>query len=141
MATLKVQVVTPDRTYFEGDASKLIVPAWDGEMGILPGHAPLIARLGHGGLRVTPEPAGKVVSLAVYGGFLKVQDDDVIVLAAGVGEGKALERAVVAAGLEKAKEKVEVTRPPRATEAAHEEALEAFRRARANVAAGKLAGV
>ena len=135
MAALKCKVVTPDKTYFEGDAKKIVVPAWDGELGVLPGHAPLIARLGHGPLRVAPAE-GAAVTLAVFGGFLKVQDDDVIVLAGGVAEPKDVEPATARKALEAAEQKLEATRPPKATQGVHDEALEAYRRARACVAAG-----
>ena len=135
---LKIQVVTPDKTHFEGEATKLVVPAWDGELGILPKHAPLIARLGHGPLRVTA-PSGQHVTLAVYGGFLKVQDDDVIVLAAGVGEGKELDAANVETRYADAKKKVDASRPPKSTPGQFEETLEAYRRAKANREASKQA--
>jgi F-type H+-transporting ATPase subunit epsilon len=79
---VRVQVVTPDASFFDGQARTAVLPAWDGELGILPGHAPLISRLGHGVARVTPE-AGAEVRIAVYGGFVKVQGDLVTVLAGG----------------------------------------------------------
>jgi F-type H+-transporting ATPase subunit epsilon len=79
---MRVQVVTPDASFFDGPAKSAVLPAWDGELGILPGHAPLIARLGHGVARVEPE-AGDAVRIAVYGGFVKIQDDVVTVLAGG----------------------------------------------------------
>jgi F-type H+-transporting ATPase subunit epsilon len=128
---LRLKVVTPDRTYYEGDAEAVVVPAWDGEMGILTGHAPLIARLGHGPLRVTPAGGGAPVVLAVFSGFLKVQEDDVVVLAQGAAEGAEIDAEKAKAALDAAREKVEATRPPRATEGAHGEALEQWHRARA----------
>ena len=49
---LKVVVISPERTILYGIADSVIAPAWDGEVGILRGHAPLMALLGSGDLRV-----------------------------------------------------------------------------------------
>lgn len=83
---MRVQIVTPDASFFDGEAASVVLPAWDGEMGILPGHAPLIARLGHGVARVQPAGGGDPVRIAVYGGFVKVQNDLVTVLAGGAAK-------------------------------------------------------
>lgn len=83
---MRVAVVTPDASFFDGEASAVVVPAWDGELGILPGHAPLIARLGHGVARVEAAQGQPKVRIAVYGGFVKVQDDLVTVLAGGAAK-------------------------------------------------------
>ncbi|MFG1691811.1 F0F1 ATP synthase subunit epsilon, partial [Gemmatimonadota bacterium] len=48
--TLSVQVISPETTVFEGSAASMVAPAWDGKVGILPGHAPLITLLGAGEL-------------------------------------------------------------------------------------------
>jgi F-type H+-transporting ATPase subunit epsilon len=82
---VRVVVVTPDASFFDGQARSAVLPGWDGEIGFLPGHAPLIAKLGHGVARVTPE-TGDPVRIAVYGGFVKVQDDVVTVLAGGAAK-------------------------------------------------------
>ena len=50
---LKVAVISPEQTLFEGDADMVVAPAWDGELGILRGHAPMLALLGEGNLRIT----------------------------------------------------------------------------------------
>ena len=78
---MKVTLVTPDNSYFDGPAERATLVAWDGEVGILPGHAPLINRLGHGIARI--HDGTKEHRFAVFGGFLKVQDDLVTVLAGG----------------------------------------------------------
>jgi F-type H+-transporting ATPase subunit epsilon len=77
-AGLRVVVMSPERTIFEGEAESVIAPAWDGQMGILRGHAPLMALLGTGALRV--RQAGQVEQFHVEGGFLQVVDDVVTVL-------------------------------------------------------------
>ncbi|GJM43720.1 MAG: ATP synthase epsilon chain [Gemmatimonadota bacterium] len=78
MATLHCTVVTPERAIFEADADKITVPAWDGEIGILPRHARLLAKLGVGVLRITFQ--GKTEEMLVDGGFVQVADDKVTVL-------------------------------------------------------------
>ena len=78
---MRVSLVTPDASFYDGEATKVVLPAWDGELGILPHHAPLIARLGYGVTRV--HDGKQDHHFAVYGGFLKVQDDVVTILAGG----------------------------------------------------------
>ena len=97
--TLHVTVVSPARQLYDGEARFVTAPAWDrlggkslyggeddskdrltvGQLGILPRHAPLVAALGSGLLRIGLE-GGQVASYAVSGGFLKVGDDKVTVL-------------------------------------------------------------
>jgi F-type H+-transporting ATPase subunit epsilon len=75
---LRVSVISPERTIFEGAADSVVAPAWDGELGILRGHAPLMALLGAGNLRITR--GGTTEHFYVAGGFLQVIDDRVTVL-------------------------------------------------------------
>ena len=75
---LRVSVITPEATVYEGNADQVIAPAWNGSLGILRGHAPLMALLGKGDLRVTR--AGRTERFHVQGGFLQVVDDVVTVL-------------------------------------------------------------
>ena len=77
-AALRVVVISPEATVFEGEAESVIAPAWDGELGILRGHAPLMALLGDGDLRI--RHAGGTERFHVSGGFLQVVDDVVTVL-------------------------------------------------------------
>ena len=80
---LRVVVISPERTVFEGDAESVVAPAWDGELGILRGHAPLMALLGSGDLRVTS--GGRTERFHVEGGFLQVVNDVVTVLSERAG--------------------------------------------------------
>lgn len=82
---LKVAVISPDRTVHEGEADMVVAPAWDGELGILRGHAPMLVLLGEGRLRVKDGGAEK--SFSVSGGFLQVADDVVTVLSEEASEG------------------------------------------------------
>lgn len=75
---LSVALITAQSTVFEGEADMVVVPAWDGELGILSGHAPMMALLGTGELRITR--AGTERRFLVSGGFLQVADNVVSVL-------------------------------------------------------------
>ena len=79
MASLDVRVVSPSKIVFEGQASSLVAPAWDGHLGILPGHAPMLALLGVGKLEVD-RPGGGSDTFYVAGGVLKVERDRVTLL-------------------------------------------------------------
>jgi F-type H+-transporting ATPase subunit epsilon len=76
---LDVHVVTPEAEVWTGEADFLVATAIDGEIGILPGHAPLLAALDVG--RLSIETGGGKEDAAVDGGFLHVKDDRVDVLA------------------------------------------------------------
>ena len=75
---LTVSVVSPERVLFEGEADSVVAPAFDGEVGILQKHAPMVALLGRGELRVTT--GGAVKRFTVEGGFVQVADDQVRVV-------------------------------------------------------------
>jgi F-type H+-transporting ATPase subunit epsilon len=75
---LSVALITPEATLYEGEADMVVLPAWDGELGILRGHAPMMALLGEGTLRVTRD--GGEERFFVSGGFMQVADDAVRVL-------------------------------------------------------------
>ena len=75
---LRVSVISPERTLFEGEADMVVVPAWDGELGVLRGHAPLLALLGEGSMRISGATGEHRFHIA--GGFLQVANDVVTVL-------------------------------------------------------------
>jgi F-type H+-transporting ATPase subunit epsilon len=79
MKTLKVSVVTPDGPVFEGEASMVSAKAQSGELGILPGHIPLVAPLTISAVRL--QQSGNTQMVAVSGGFIEVRPDQVTVLA------------------------------------------------------------
>lgn len=81
---LKVAVISPDRTVFDGTADMVVAPAWDGSLGILKGHAPLLALLGKGEVRVTD--GSEESRFQVEGGFLQVADDAVTLLSEHASE-------------------------------------------------------
>lgn len=75
---LRVAVISPERTLYDGEATQVIAPAFDGEVGILTGHAPMMTLLGRGTLRVDRE--GTEQQFTVAGGFLQVVDNQVRVV-------------------------------------------------------------
>ena len=76
---LRVSVVSPDRTVFEGEATSVVAPGWDGRFGIRSRHAPMITLLGAGPLAVDLDGGGSQ-GFWVAGGVLKVEADVVTVL-------------------------------------------------------------
>lgn len=71
---LHVSVISPEASLFEGDATSVVAPAFDGGVGILTGHAPMMTLLGKGELRVDN---GVVHRFAIESGFLQVVDNQV----------------------------------------------------------------
>lgn len=76
---MRVTLLSAERSYFEGEATALVAPAYDGLVGILPHHAPFLTLLGGGTLTVTQ--GTQVHQFTVDGGFLQVSDDVVRVVA------------------------------------------------------------
>jgi F-type H+-transporting ATPase subunit epsilon len=72
---LTVSVISPEAVLFEGTTDSVVAPAFDGEVGILTGHAPMMTLLGRGDLRL-----GTGGRFHVEGGFLQVVDDQVRVV-------------------------------------------------------------
>ncbi|HET8784664.1 MAG TPA: F0F1 ATP synthase subunit epsilon [Candidatus Limnocylindrales bacterium] len=76
---LQLEIVTPERQVFSDIVDSVQVPGSEGELGVLPHHAPLVSTLGVGELRFRKD--GNEESFAIVGGFLQVRPDRVVVLA------------------------------------------------------------
>jgi len=76
---MHVTVISPERGVFDGAADAVVAPAFDGQVGILPGHAPFMTLLGKGVLTVQVGGGGNRFEVA--GGFLQVVGDAVRVVA------------------------------------------------------------
>jgi len=76
---LNVEMVSADRTLWSGEALSVGAPAADGDLGVLPGHQPVLALLRPGKIRVRPLE-GEVVVQEVSGGFLSVDHDTITVV-------------------------------------------------------------
>ena len=77
--TIRCEIVSQDRTVFQGDVDIVVLPGAAGEMGILPHHAPVLAILKYGVIKIRHE--GKEDLFAVAGGVAEVQPDIVTILA------------------------------------------------------------
>ncbi len=77
---MRLEIITPDKELFKGEAKLVSVPGVDGGMGFLDNHAPLITVLKAGDVKVTL-PDGNVESFAVKGGVVEVMKNTVLVLA------------------------------------------------------------
>lgn len=76
---LLLEIVTPERRVYQGEVDSVQVPGIDGELGILPHHAPLLSLLGDGELRI--RRGGEEESIAIFGGFVQVRPDKVVIMA------------------------------------------------------------
>jgi F-type H+-transporting ATPase subunit epsilon len=99
--TIKLDIVTAEQLVYSDDVDIVVAPGIDGELAVLPRHAPLMTMLQPGELRV--RKGGEEVLMAITGGFLEVRPDRVTVLA------DAAERAedIDAARAEEAKRRAE----------------------------------
>ncbi len=79
MSTIRLEIVTAEKAIFSDDVDIVVAPGSEGEMAILPHHAPLMTTLMPGELRV--RKGAEDISLFISGGFLEVRPDRVIVLA------------------------------------------------------------
>ncbi|USG65405.1 F0F1 ATP synthase subunit epsilon [Brevibacillus ruminantium] len=80
MSKMTVEVVTPERVIFSGEANLVIARGVQGELGIMPNHMPLVTPLKIAPVRIKTE-GGKEVVMAVSGGFMEVRGDKVTILA------------------------------------------------------------
>ncbi|WP_043930044.1 F0F1 ATP synthase subunit epsilon [Bacillus sp. EB01] len=89
MRTIKVSVVTPDGPVYESDVEMVSTKAQSGELGVLPGHIPMVAPLEIGAVRMKKD--GKTEFVAVSGGFLEVRPDQVTILAQAAEQSSAID--------------------------------------------------
>ena len=76
---IQLEIVTPERLVYDEEVDSVNVPGIEGELGILPHHAPLVSTLGYGELRI--RKGGAEESFAIVGGFVQVRPDKVVVMA------------------------------------------------------------
>jgi F-type H+-transporting ATPase subunit epsilon len=101
---LQVVVVTPEKTLLDKTVDFVALPLYDGELGVLPGRAPLIGRLGYGELRTKLEET--VERYYVDGGFAQVRDNVVTVLTNRALTTDAIDPTAAAHELEQARGKL-----------------------------------
>jgi F-type H+-transporting ATPase subunit epsilon len=130
--TLQCVVVTPEKTLFDETVDFVSLPLYDGELGVLPGRAPLIGRLGYGELRTK---VGETIHrYYVDGGFAQIRDNIVTVLTNRALVATAIDPAAVRRELDQAQEKRAVSDQDFADK------TRAVARTRAMIRVGKLKG-
>lgn len=100
--SLTLEIVTPEARVFSDHVDTVVIPTVDGEIGILPGHIPLLTQVQDGELRVTKD--GRVQHLAVGGGFVQVEGDRVSVLAEHAMREEAIDEEAVQKAVARAQE-------------------------------------
>ncbi|AZY50541.1 F0F1 ATP synthase subunit epsilon [Bordetella avium] len=103
MATLHVDVVSAEEAIFSGEAKFVVLPGESGELGILPGHTPLISRIRPGTVKIVRADEGEE-NIFVAGGILEVQPGSVTVLSDTAIRAADLDEARALAAREKAEE-------------------------------------
>jgi F-type H+-transporting ATPase subunit epsilon len=102
MAELDCEIVTPEGRVFSGTAEMVVVPGVEGELGVLPRHAPIVSRLKVGEVRIRTE--GTVWhSFAINEGYFKMQRDRALVLVEGAVAADAIDVDVARADEEDAR--------------------------------------
>jgi len=76
---LQLEIVTPERQAYSDEVDAVVCPGIDGELGVLPHHAPLLSLLGVGELRI--RKGGEEEYFAIAGGFVQVRPDKVVIMA------------------------------------------------------------
>jgi F-type H+-transporting ATPase subunit epsilon len=104
MSSLKLDIVTAERVVYSEDVDAVIAPGIEGQLGILPHHAPLMTTLQAGELRL--RRGGEEDSLAISGGFLEVRPDRVIVLADTAERAEEIDMARAEAAKKRAEQRL-----------------------------------
>jgi F-type H+-transporting ATPase subunit epsilon len=102
MATLRLEIVTPDIRAFSDDVEMVVIPGVEGEMGVLPMHVPLITQIHAGELSV--QQNGKMQYLAVGEGFVEITQDGVNVLTDMAIQEQAIDEGAAEAAVKRAEE-------------------------------------
>ncbi|MCX7824923.1 MAG: ATP synthase F1 subunit epsilon [Verrucomicrobiae bacterium] len=100
--TLKLQVITPEALVFSDDVSMVVLPGTAGEMGVLPGHEPLMTTIEAGDLVITK--GGEEMDLAVGAGFAQITGDHVCVLTDMAIEADKIDEAAAEAARKRAEQ-------------------------------------
>jgi F-type H+-transporting ATPase subunit epsilon len=104
MSSLRIDIVTAERVVYSEDVDAIIAPGVEGQLGILPHHAPLMTTLQAGELRL--KRGGDEDSLAISGGFLEVRPDRVIILADTAERAEEIDTARAEAAKQRAEQRL-----------------------------------
>ena len=127
MAPMRLEIVTAERVVYSEDVNVLVAPGIDGELGILPRHAPLLTVLKPGEIRVVRD--GEESYIAVSGGFLEVMGNKVTILADTAEHASEIDIQRSEEALERARGRVAAS----ASDADLERALASMRRSQARL--------
>lgn len=101
---LTLEIVTPEARVYSDTIDNVVIPTVEGEVGILPGHIPLLTQVEHGELRVMKN--GQALLLAVSGGFAEVEGDNVHILAEHAITEEKIDESAVEAAMKRAEEQL-----------------------------------
>jgi F-type H+-transporting ATPase subunit epsilon len=107
---LTVKIIAPDKVVWDGTADEVILPSATGELGILSNHAPLVSALGIGVLQVKSK--GQTTKLAVMGGFVEVENNEITILANGAASAEHINEQETREQLARAQKMLESTQDP-----------------------------
>ena len=105
---LTLEIVTPEAKVYSDTIDSVVIPTVEGEIGVLPGHIPLVTQVEHGELRVTKGAASAL--LAVSGGFAQIDGDRVRVLAEHAITEEKIDEQAVEAALKRAEEQLKAAK-------------------------------
>jgi len=107
--TLLVEVVSPDANLYKGEATSVIVTTKLGELGIYPLHIPMVAELAPGEMRIKhgENNLGDMEIFSIYGGYMSVAEDHMLVLADNAIEVTQTDPAKIEVDIENAKNRLE----------------------------------
>jgi F-type H+-transporting ATPase subunit epsilon len=103
---IELIVVTPERQLLKETVVEVTIPGLDGELGVLPGHAPLMTELGVGELRYKTANSGQPTALAIIQGFAEVLPDRVTVLAETAERAEEIDLSRAERALERAQRRI-----------------------------------
>lgn len=127
MAGIKCEVITAERVVYSGEVDMVIAPGAEGQLGILPHHAPLMTSLTVGELRLKKEGEDEVC-IAIGGGFMEVLSNRVTVLADAAERAEEIDIARAEAARRRAEERLKQYRSGKEKEIDFERAMAALRR-------------
>ncbi len=128
MPTMQLDIVTAERLVYSEQVNELVAPGIEGELGILPNHAPLLTILQPGELRIIKQ-AETDTYMAITGGFLEVMANKVVVLADAAERAEEIDEARAQTAMRRAEERLE----HRTADMDLERALASMRRAQARL--------
>ncbi|MXY46126.1 MAG: F0F1 ATP synthase subunit epsilon [Chloroflexi bacterium] len=131
MATMRLEIVTAERRVYSEDVDMLVAPGIDGQLGILPNHAPLLTALQPGEIRVDKD--GEESYMAVSGGFLEVLSNRVTILADTAERAEEIDIERAEAAVRRAQERIS----SRASDRDLQRALMSLRRSQARLLAAR----